>query len=76
MASTIYARVTDELKEATDLYAEGHGMSWRRLFQIFSRAASRLAGGEQSIRTLECGPKSYRVSWIVSARRLDRSRVG
>jgi hypothetical protein len=53
MTATIYARVTDELKEATDRYAEDHGMSLASAVSDLLTRGLEAAGGEQSIRTLE-----------------------
>jgi hypothetical protein len=53
MTATIYARVTDELKEATDRYAEDHGMSLASAVSDLLARGLEAAGGEQSVRTLE-----------------------
>jgi hypothetical protein len=53
MSDTIYARVGPELKEATDQYAKGHGMSLASgVSELLSRGLEA-AENESSIRVLE-----------------------
>ena len=53
MGATIYARVNEELKEATDRYAEDHGMSLASAVAELLRRGLQEAGDEASVRTLE-----------------------
>lgn len=53
MAATIYARVSDELKEATDRYAGDHGMSLASAVSDLLSRGLQEAGDEASVRTLE-----------------------
>ena len=53
MAATIYARVADELKEATDRYAADHGMSLASAVTDLLTRGLEAAGNEQSVLHLE-----------------------
>jgi len=53
MSDTIYARVSPELKEATDQYARDHGMSLASAVSDLLSRGLEAAGNESSIRVLE-----------------------
>lgn len=53
MTATIYARVSDDLKEATDRYAEEHGMSLASAVAELLGRGLEGASNEASVRTLE-----------------------
>ena len=49
MSSTIYARVSPEMKEATEDYAKGHGMSLASAVSDLLSRGLEAAGNESSI---------------------------
>jgi hypothetical protein len=53
MTATIYARVSEELKDATDRYADDHGMSLASAVADLLSRGLQEAGDEVSVRTLE-----------------------
>jgi hypothetical protein len=53
MSDTIYARVSPELKDATDHYAKEHGMSLASAVSDLLSRGLEAAGNESSIRVLE-----------------------
>jgi hypothetical protein len=53
MKATIYARVSSELKAATDHYADDHGMSLASAVADLLSRGLQEAGDEASVRTLE-----------------------
>jgi predicted Zn-ribbon and HTH transcriptional regulator len=57
MTATIYARVTDELKDATDRYAEDHGMSLASAVSDLLERGLESASGDQAVRALEVRTK-------------------
>jgi hypothetical protein len=53
MSMTIYARIPDELKAATDAYAAEHGMTLANAVTDLLGRGMEAVAGEESIRTLE-----------------------
>lgn len=61
MSDTIYARVGPDLKEATDQYAKGHGMSLASGVSDLSSRGLEAAENESSIRVLGLGEDQARL---------------